>query len=306
MAFRLHYFLAPVVAVLTVACGAQEPVPEPEGRKVNGPDGTAWVQLILPEYDRDNLEGSYKPYTHILDFTGENHLTKGAGGRFTHHRGMYIGWNKTQTEAREYDTWHMRNCYQAPSGEVEIDASDDNVHIRFGVNWNDLKGATFMSEVREHVLRAGENGERIFDFKSTLKSEVGPIKLRGDLHHAGMQIRLANEIAENEENTEYILPEGAVEQDNDEVIGAWWVTCSAEILGKRYWVMHMTAPDLVGGVPVYSIRRYARFGAFFEPDLEEGKALETQFRILVSEAPLDQAASQARYDAYAATFAGDE
>ena len=60
----------------------------------------------------------------------------------------------------------------------------------------------------------------------------------------------------------------------------------------------MTPQDHPTGVPVYSIRRYARFGAFFESDLAQDKPLTVRFRILVSEAELDQAACQALYEAY--------
>src|SRR5688572_13662958 len=38
---------------------------------------------------------TFKPFTHVFDFAGEKPITKGPGGAFTHHRGMFIGWNKT-------------------------------------------------------------------------------------------------------------------------------------------------------------------------------------------------------------------
>lgn len=298
--FRLS--LAMMLACVATACGAQGPVEEPEGRDIKGPDGAPWLRLMTPEYDRKNREGTYKTYTHLLDFNGEGLLTKGAGGKFSHHRGLYIGWNKTQTEDREYDSWHMKNCFQQLNGEVAIEETDDAVHLSFQVDWRPIQGEAFVREDREHHLFAGPNGARIVDFVSTLHAIGGPIALRGDLQHAGMQIRLANEVSEHEETTEYILPEGAEELDDDKVVGAWWVTCSAIIEGKRYWFVHMTAPDLPGGVPVYSIRRYARFGAFFEPDLAPDTPMTLRFRVVASEEPLDQAASQALYDAYVASL----
>jgi len=303
MGFRLALLLTPAIALLAAACGAQEPVPEPEGRVVDGPDGTPWVKLMTPEHDRRNREGTYKPYTHLFGFDGETLLTKGAGGRFTHHRGLYIGWNKTHTAKGDFDTWHMRDCYQAQVGEIAEERSDDQVVVRYDVHWKGLKGEPFISEVREHVLRAGEGGERIVDFTSTLTSLDGTIELRGDSHHAGMQVRLANEITEHEDTTEYILPEGAEEIDNDEVVDAHWTTCSAVIEGKRYWVLHMTDPDI--DVDLYSIRRYARFGAFFQPDLAEGAPKTFRFRVVLSETPLDRDASAERYAAFVADLGGE-
>jgi hypothetical protein len=61
----------------------------------------------------------------------------------------------------------------------------------------------------------------------------------------------------------------------------------------------MTPKDHPTGEPVYSIRRYARFGAFFEPDLEEGTPLVLNFRIVLSQSELDQKACEALYKAYA-------
>ena len=36
----------------------------------------------------------YKPYCHVLAPDGKSYITKGPGGKFTHHRGMFLGWNK--------------------------------------------------------------------------------------------------------------------------------------------------------------------------------------------------------------------
>src|SRR5688572_6646284 len=36
---------------------------------------------------------TYKPYLHFFDATGKAPITKGAGGSFPHHRGIYLGWN---------------------------------------------------------------------------------------------------------------------------------------------------------------------------------------------------------------------
>jgi hypothetical protein len=74
---------------------------------------------------------------------------------------------------------------------------------------------------------------------------------------------------------------------------------NAEVGGKRRHVLHMTPPSNPGGVPVYSIRKYARFGAFFEPDVEQGKPLDLHYRVVWSDTPLDQAACQKLYDAFA-------
>ena len=63
--------------------------------------------------------------------------------------------------------------------------------------------------------------------------------------------------------------------------------------------MHMTSPRLPAGVPLYSIRKYGRFGAFFESEVTELKPLETAFRIVYSDKPLEQDRCEALYQAFA-------
>jgi len=257
--------------------------------------GAPWLRTMATPYDPKQDEETYKVFTHILDFAGKEPITKGAGGKYTHHRGLYLGWKDTLVNGEDLDTWHMSNSTQELAKVLE---EGDGVQ-RLEVLWKAKKGGGLIfTEERGMRARAGEGGARIIDFSSRLTSHAGTIPLKGDLHHAGMHVRLAQEVAEHEETTEYILPEGAELGANDTVTGAWWVICSAEVGGKRYWVMHMSPPSTPGGVPVYSVRKYARFGAFFETEVAEGTPLSLAFRVVVSEAPLDRAAGQALYDAY--------
>jgi hypothetical protein len=262
-------------------------------------DGKPWLATQIKPYDAANDEETYKVFTHIYDFLGAEPVTKGMGGKYTHHRGMFIGWNKTVIGDQTWDTWHMKGNHQTHEAWLSKEAGADKAVQSEKISWITNDGKPLIEEVRTISAMAGADGMRIFDFDSTLTSKAGPIQLRGDLQHAGMHVRMANEVSEHEDTTNYILPEGAEEQDNDQVAGAWWVRCSPVVRGTRYWVMHMTAPDTPGGVPVYSIRRYARFGSFFEPDIQEGSPLALRFRIVVSEKELDRAACQALYDEYA-------
>jgi hypothetical protein len=282
--------------ILMACCLAAAPAPVEVPLQVGG---KTWLGTVCTPFDADHEEETYKVFTHVYDFAGTTPITKGAGGKYTHHRGLFIGWKDTLIAGEDYDTWHMSNCYQQLEGSIEKEegatASRQVAHIA----WNDRAGKALVHEKRTIAATQGEDGLRVIDFRSQLEAASQPIQFRGDLQHAGMHLRLANEVSEHEDTTQYILPDGAREEKDDTVIGAWWVCASAEVAGKRYWVMHMSAPDTPGGVPVYSIRRYARFGSFFEPDLAPGKPLDLRFRIIVSEAPLDQARCAALYQAYA-------
>jgi hypothetical protein len=212
---------------------------------------------------------------------------------------MFIGWKDTMAGGTDYDTWHMDNCSQRHVAWKGLSSTVGSAKQVEAVDWCDERGEPFISEVRTIQATAGENGARVFDFVSTLKSLRGTIELKGDLQHAGMQVRMANEVSEHEDTTQYVLPEGATELADDKVEGAWWVMCSPVVRGTRYFILHMTSPELETGIPVYSIRRYARFGAFFEPQLREGEPRTFAFRVVVSGSEWDRGACQELYEEYA-------
>lgn len=63
----------------------------------------------------------------------------------------------------------------------------------------------------------------------------------------------------------------------------------------------MTSPGLPSGIPLYSIRKYGRFGAFFESQVEEDKPLVAAFRIIWTDTPLDMARCEELYQNFAAS-----
>ena len=261
-------------------------------------DGKSYLETMISPHDPANREATYKVYTHIYSADGATRITKGPGGKYTHHRGIFIGWKDTIVNGTDYDTWHMDNCYQHHVAWKSLEQSDKSATQVETIEWRALEGdKPFIEETRTITANAEADGLRVIDFTSDLVSKAGTIELKGDLQHAGMQIRMAQEVAEHEDTTQYILPEGATEDKDDQVLGGSWACANVEISGKRYWVLHMT-PKKTFETPVYSVRQYARFGSFFEPTLEEGKPLSLTFRIIVSEKELDRAACEKLYTAY--------
>ena len=274
--------------------------PKPDRMVLLG-DGKPWLTTMTAAFDPARKEETYKVYTHVHDFEGGAPITKGPGGKYTHHRGLFIGWKDTLVGDKHYNIWEMSNSTQRHVEWLKTEGGPDKAVQNEKIQWCDMEGKPLIEETRAITTTPGPKGVRMFDFQSTLATLAGPIQLRGDLQHAGMQVRLENEVSEHEKTTQYILPEGATEQPDDKVMGAWWTCCSPVVREKRYWLIHMTPPDHLTGQPVYSIRRYARFGAFFEPDLQEGKPLTFNFRIAVSDKELDQAACTLLYKEYAAS-----
>lgn len=286
-----------ILAITGLAAPALEfTFEEKPGELVLLGDGKPWLSTQTPAFDRASREETYKVFTHVYDFEGEAPITKGAGGKYTHHRGMFIGWRDTVVGGAHYDTWHMKDNYQKHVKWASTKAKDGKAIQVEEVHWCTLKGDPFIKETRTITAGPGPDGTRLFTFESVLESLEGSIQLRGDLQHAGMQVRMANEVSEHEDSTRYIFPAGAEELDDDKVPAAWWMCCSPVVRGERYWVMHMTDKDIPGNkAPVYSIRRYARFGAFFEPDIEKDTPLTMRFRVLLSGKELDQARCEELY-----------
>ncbi|GMW03505.1 MAG: hypothetical protein AMXMBFR84_46390 [Candidatus Hydrogenedentota bacterium] len=260
--------------------------------------GKTWLSTVTTPLDEADREATYKVYTHVYDFDGISPLTKGPGGEYTHHRGMFIGWRNTIVEGVECDTWSMPDASQHHIAWKSILAGDSASQTE-EIDWRDKSGKPILTEVRTISAKEVENGIRCFDFQSELASVAGKIELKGDSHHGGMQIRMASEVTSHPETTLYLIPQGAEERENDEVFGAWWVVCSPVINNTRYWIMHMTPPDHPTGQPVYSIRRYARFGSFFEPVLEPGAPQTFRFRILLSANEITAEQAHRLYDQYA-------
>jgi len=261
-------------------------------------DGKPWTGTMMAPFDPVKREDTYKVYTHIYDFQGVAPITKGPGGKYPHHRGMFIGWKDTVVGGRHLNLWEMADTSQRHVAWLDRKAGKDAAVQSERIQWCDPDGKTIIEETRAIAARPGPNGTRLFDFQSTLLSPSGDIQLRGDPQHAGMQVRMEQEVAEHEDSTKYILPEGGNELPDDKVVGAWWVCCSPVVRGTRYWVVHMTPGHHPLGQPVYSIRRYARFGAFFEPDLKDGKPSTFNFRVAVSDKEMDRAACDALYTDY--------
>ena len=65
----------------------------------------------------EDRERTYKPFFHLFDSKGKNFITKGPGGKFTHHRGIYFGFSKCSAQDQNgkpvsVDTWHCKRGYQ--------------------------------------------------------------------------------------------------------------------------------------------------------------------------------------------------
>ena len=77
-------------------------------------DGQPIFRSMFEKIDNSSQErrdATYKVYHHVFSPDGERLLTKGPGGKFPHHRGIFFGYNRISYELdgpKKADIWHLR------------------------------------------------------------------------------------------------------------------------------------------------------------------------------------------------------
>lgn len=253
-------------------------------------------------FDPAKRADTFKTYTHVFDFAGKAPITKGPGGRFTHHRGCFIGWNKTLFDGKSYDFWH---CPKVERKHVkyldESKAGADSAVLASTTDWPTPEGKIVIHETQKITARKPDANTVILDFDFTLEAPNGPVKLEGDVQHAGFHFRAADDVVEKQ--TAYLKPADAVDKKGDVWENCNWVVCQFTTGGHRYAVAHFNDPK--NATPLqYSTRAYARFGAFSKTEVKPDAPLKFRYRIIITDAekaPVPPAAEwQKQWDTFAA------
>lgn len=73
-----------------------------------------YVAAKFDDSTKEKREATFKVYHHLFDPAGKEVITKGPGGKFTHHRGLFYGFKATYGDKQiTADTWHC----PPPSGD---------------------------------------------------------------------------------------------------------------------------------------------------------------------------------------------
>lgn len=264
------------------------------------PDGKP---LVRYEYARDKStpESTFntgKVFHQVFDADGKGFITKGAGGLFPHHRGLFIGWNEIKLNDESYDLWHVKNTEQIHMQFSTRNAHDDHTNISVLVNWRTADETLLIEELRTiRVYFNDEDAHALIDFESTLKAMAGDLELNGDPEHAGMQYRPSQDVAENK-SARYLFPEGV--EDVKEETDLPWVALTYNVGDNVYTVQHMNHPSNPKGTKYSAYRDYGRFGAFPVVNIKQHKIATVRYRIRIThgEAP-SREELQKQYEKYA-------
>lgn len=230
----------------------------------------------------ETLDETYKCYHHAFDETGEQLITKGSGGLYTHHRGIFIGWNRLTLGDKEYDYWHMKGVTQRYVETDELDAGEGHARQKVRIDWCGPDGKTALVERRSIAVREVERpGFLLLDFESQLTPVAGDVRLNGDPEHAGFQFRAHNDVADGgpEVKATYLFHAEGIDPTKDRDLP--WVAMSYGLNGKRYTVQHMNHPDNPRGTVYSAYRDYGRFGAFPKVEIRKDETLTLRYRIYV-------------------------
>jgi hypothetical protein len=249
----------------------------------------------LDESSGDRRAETYKVYHHVFDPTGKQLLTKGPGGLFPHHRGLFFGFNRIRYNGnKSADTWHCTGkAYQSHEGFVSEEAGTVLGRHVVKVGWHGQQGEIFAEEERElTVYRQPMDKDKpvgtLIEFASILRTTGGEIKLDGDPQHAGFQFRASQEVPDKTNKmTYYIRPTGVGKPgeylnwpNQKDQVNFPWKGLSVVIGGQRYTIANLDRPENPKESR-FSERDYGRFGSYFTYTVTPDKPLELNYRIWV-------------------------
>jgi len=251
---------------------------------------------------------TYKPFYHVFDLEGENIITKGDGGRYTHHRGIFHGYKVYHNDTM-YDFWHMKLGRKNKKDKV---IGIDQVHIKVldktncthtasltsQINWVNQDGKVIVEEARKvTVSKDAKDGLVVIDVDSTLKALAGDLKFSGDPEHAGLHFRASNAVFESKNEADksmYLYNDPGVLKnakkskrgykfDTELLDNNPWTAMTFGLNGKKYTVQHMNSKTNPKPYHYSAYRNYGRFGSFGEFEIKKDNTQNLSWRIIVEE-----------------------
>ena len=235
----------------------------------------------------------------MYDIKGEKFVTKGPGGKFTHHRGIYYGFSKCSAldgkgNKVSVDTWHCKRGYQSHEKVLQQKVNSKEASIQSEIAWRVDDGTIFITEKRKLCFKFDKEERLQIDFDSTLSTTQPEVILDGDPQHAGFQFRASNEVAESTaKQTFYIRPKDGKDEmgktknwpQNKDMSNLNWKAQSVVVGGNRYYTLYLDHSQ--NPKPsFYSERDYGRFGSYFKSAVTPENPLSVKYRLIFGNKPL--------------------
>lgn len=259
-----------------------------------------YMYAPLDESSKEARAAMMKVYHHVYDPSGKRFVTKGSGGLFPHHRGLFFGFNKiSYGEGQTADTWHCNHGeFQSHEAFVRQEAGPVLGRHVVRIGWHGKDGKVFAEELRE-MTAWNVAGAVVIDFASRLESKVGTIKLDGDPQHAGFQFRASQDVPDKTAKlTYYVRPDGKGEPGSFRNwpadkghVNLPWHALSFVLDDQRYTCCLLDRPANPKESR-HSERDYGRFGSYFVAEVTPEKPLDLAYRVWLTSGELDVAGVQ--------------
>jgi len=235
-------------------------------------------------WDPARHDDTDKVFHHVFAPDGEL-LTKGTGGEFPHHRGLFVAFNRVTANGKTWDFWHCgKGESQRHLAFVEPRtlglAGDDWRASR--IAWLAGDGTVVAEELRALRVSDGGSETTVIDLVSELRAVAGPLRLAADPQHSGCQFRALQAFApEGAPKVRYLLGPGSKAEGDDVYSGCDWVAAILPMPSGPVTVLHIDAatnprPNR------YSARPYGRFGSTFTAELQPDRPLRLSYRLVVA------------------------
>ena len=220
------------------------------------------AKLVHKDWDAKDPRPTCKVFHHVFAPDGTL-LTKGLGGKFGHHRGLFLGWNQTKKKDKTYDFWHLNKGESQRFRGLSLTHAigiDEAGQVSL-IDWCDPQGKIVIRELRGlHVVDYSDDHYTLL-MRSKCSTLIDDIILTGDPQHAGQQFRALQRFAEEDQNrVTYLRPEGAKDHGNDVWTQCNWIAAILKLDDASYTVLRVEAADNPGETK-WSTRDYGRFGA---------------------------------------------
>jgi hypothetical protein len=255
-----------------------------------------YMHAPLDESSKQRREDTYKVFHHVFAADGQTLLTKGSGGHYTHHRGMFFGFNKiTYGAGKKADVWHCTgDAFQSHDGFEQSAVGEVFGRHRVKVGWHGEGKEPFAEEQRELTAYLPIPG-LLVEFASILRPRADHVRLDGDPQHSGFHFRASNEVADQfnrkKPETYFLRPDGkgAIGEERNwdpktrvGPVDLPWDAMSFVVGGKRYTALYLDHPD--NPKPARGSERvYGRVGNYFEYDLATDRPLRVNYRVWIQE-----------------------
>ena len=245
------------------------------------------LKYMYTPFTAGDIENTQKPYHHVYSPDGSELITKGDGGLYPHHRGIFFGYREVTVYDSTYNTWYSNKGEHTVHKTIisQMAGTVFGGHT-LSIDWNDRSGEPFLTENRSIRAFKLPDGSTLIDFNTQLETPINPVLLDGDRQHGGVQFRAVQEVAEHDSTTKFLRPEkwghlpANMEYNGDDFVNVGWNAMQFNIGENKYTVVYFSDVSNPGNSD-FSERQYGRFGEFFPYKVTSVEPLRAHYRFWI-------------------------